>query len=81
MYQWSRSAPGEKLSCVFFLHFVYITKSVFSLTSYHIFVHFNHYAAFYSDNKLCAQRFIEFTVKTESERTIEIKEEFIYIMN
>ena len=61
MYQWSRSAPWGKIKLRFFLHFVYITKSVFSLTSYHIFVHFNHYAAFYSDNKLCAQRFIEFT--------------------
>ena len=60
--------------------FVYVTKYVFSLTSNHIFVHFNHYDTFYSDNKACAQRFIKFTDEN-LKRKVQIEDEFIYIMN
>ena len=60
--------------------FVYITKYVFSLTSNNMFVHFNHYDTFYYDNKGCAQRFIEFT-DGKLKPKVQIKDEFIYIMN
>ena len=43
--------------------FVYITKFVFYLMSNHIFVYINHLDTFYSDNKWCAQKVIEFTKK------------------
>ena len=43
VYQWSTSAPSGGSRVVYI--FVYITKSVFSLTPNHIFVHFNHYDA------------------------------------
>ena len=46
----------------------------------HIFVHFNHYDTFYSDNKGCAQRFIEFTDENLNQK-VQIEDEFIYIMN
>ena len=59
VYQWSRSAPSGGSRVVYI--FVYLTKSVFSQTSNHIFVHFNQYDASYSYNKWCAQRFIKFT--------------------
>ena len=73
-YQCLRSAPlgGSRV--------VYITKYIISLTSNHIFVHFNHYDTFYSDNKGCAQRFINFTDEN-LKRKVQIEDEFIYIMN
>ena len=60
--------------------FVYITKYVFVLTSYHNFVHLNHYDTFYSDNKGCAQIFIEFTDENLKPK-VQIEDEFIHIMN
>ena len=60
--------------------FVYITKSVFSLTSNHIFVHFNHYYAFYSVNKWCAQRFMEFKDKILKPK-VQNEDEFILIIS
>ena len=44
-----------------YLHSCLVTKCVVSLKSNQFFVHFYDYDTFYSDNKLCAQRFIEFT--------------------
>ena len=60
--------------------FVYITKSVFYLISNHIFVYINHEDTFYSVNKWCAQRFIEF-IDEKLKPKVQIEEEFIYIMN
>ena len=78
IYQWLRSAPSGGSRVVYI--FVYITKSVFSLTSNHIFdMHFNHYDAFYSVNKWCAQRFIEFKDKILKPK-VEIEDEFILII-
>ena len=68
----SRSAPLG-VGRVLYI-FVYITLS---LTSNHIVVHFNHYD---SDNKGCAQRFIEFTDENLKPK-VQIEDEFIYIMN
>ena len=42
-------------------------------------MHFNHYDTFYSDNKGCAQRFIELTDKNLKPK-VQIEDEFIYIM-
>ena len=60
--------------------FVYMTKYTISLTSYHMFVYFNYYDTFLSDNKGCAQRFIEFTDENLKSK-VQIEDEFIFIMN
>ena len=49
---------------------------MFCLTSNHIFVHFNHYDTFYSDNKGCAQRFIEF-IDENLKPKVQIEDKFI----
>ena len=49
-------------------------------TSNHIFVHFNHYDTYYSDNKGCAQRLIEFTNENLKPKE-QNEDEFINIMN
>ena len=67
----------EEVRCYIF---VYITKYMFSLTSYHIVLHFNHYDTFYLDNKGCTQRFIEFTDENLKPK-VQIEDKFIYIMN
>ena len=68
VHEWSRSAPSGGSHVVYIL--VYITKSVFSLTSNHIFVHFNDYDTFYSDNKvMCTKVCRVYGWKTDIEST------------
>ena len=68
-------AIGKKSRC---LHSKYMY--VISLTSNHNFVHFNHYDTFYSDNKGCEQRFIEFADENFKPK-VQIGDQFIYMMN
>ena len=53
---------------------------MFYSLSNHIFVYISHKDAFYSDNKWCAQRFIEF-MDEKLRPKVQIDDKFFYIMN
>ena len=76
IYQWDqRHLQGSWVVCIFF----YIMKFMLYLISNRIFVCINHRDTFYSNNKWCAQKIIEFTDEKLKPK-VQIEDGFIYIM-
>ena len=79
IYQWD---PCHLQQSRIVYIFAYIIQSVFYLLSNHGFVYINRMDTFYSDNKWCAQRFIEYSDEKLRPK-VQTKDEFFYscIMN
>ena len=77
VYQWDlRQLQGSRVVYIF----VEVMKSVYVTSGNNIIVHFVHFKrkdTFYSDNKWCAQRFIEFTDE-QLEPKVQIEDGFIF---